>query len=91
MQLTASSDIRAVTSATFVFTPAQGATLQGATVTVPFNGADQTSWFATQASLPSGGNFTLKVPFALSGASSALGGVSVTLTNADGTSAAVGQ
>jgi len=89
VKLNGYSTTRSVSSATFQFTPASGASLQGTTVTVPFNGADQSQWFGTSASLPYGGNFFLSVPFAFSGNTSALGSVTVTLSNAVGTSVAV--
>ncbi len=71
---------RSVSSATFVFTAAAGATLQGSTVPVSFNGKDQSEWFGTPASLSAGGTFSLSLPFAYTGDPSALGSVSVTLT-----------
>jgi hypothetical protein len=82
------STTRSLQSATFVFSSASGAKLNNATVTVPFNGADQT-WFGSAASHATGGTFLLQVPFGFSGDTAALGSVSVTLTNQVGTSPAV--
>jgi hypothetical protein len=68
---------------------AAGAQLQGATVTVPFNGLDQTQWFGTPGSRQYGGNVFLQIPFAYTGDPAALGSVTVTLTNSKGPSAPV--
>jgi len=90
VQLDGITSIRALTSATFLFNAASGATLQRAgPVTVSFSGTDQSQWFATPASQASGGQFSLKVPFSFSGTTSALSTVTVTLTNANGPSASV--
>jgi len=89
VQVSGYSTTRGVTSATFVFTPASGAQLTGTTtITVPFNGLDQSQWFATAAGLSAGGTFRLSLPFAYSGDPSALGSVSVTLTNSNGQTSA---
>ena len=89
VQMQAYSSTREITSGTFQFAPAAGTQLQGTTFTVPFNGLDQSQWFATQASLPGGSTFSLQMPFNYSGNSSALGTVTVTLTNSKGTSTSV--
>jgi predicted outer membrane repeat protein len=94
VQINGYSDTRALTSGTFQFSPSSGATLQGSTATVAFNGADQSGWFGLSTSLPFGGNFSLGVPFSFSGDTSALGTVTVTLANTlpsggEGTSAPV--
>jgi hypothetical protein len=90
VQLTGFATTRDVSSAAFVFTAAAGAQLQGTTVTVPFNGQDQSQWFDTTASLSAGGTFSLLLPFGYSGDPSALGSVAATLTNSRGqTSASV--
>jgi len=87
VQFSGYSDIRAITSANFQFVPQSGSSLQGpTTISVPFNGSDQSGWYAMPTSLPYGGNFSLQVPFSFGGDTSALGTVTVTLTNADGTS-----
>jgi cytochrome c2 len=90
VKLSGFATTRDVASATFVFAPAAGAQLSGSSVTVPFNGQDQTQWFNTAAGQSAGGTFSLSLPFAYSGDSSALGSVSVSLTNSKSqTSAAV--
>jgi hypothetical protein len=90
VQLTGFATTRDVSSAAFVFTAAAGAQLQGTTVTVPFDGQDQSQWFDTTASLSSGGTFSLLLPFGYSGDPNALGSVAATLTNSRGqTSASV--
>jgi large repetitive protein len=89
VHLSGYSTTRAVTSATFVFTPASGTQLTGTTtVTVPFGGLDQSQWFATSAGLSAGGTFSMSLPFSYSGDPTALGSVSVTLTNSKGQTSA---
>lgn len=89
VQLMGSTSTRGVTSGTFVFTAAANDQLTGNTVTVQFDGLDQTQWFDTSQSDASGGGFSLMVPFGYSGPTSALGSVTVTLTNSAGSSAPV--
>jgi hypothetical protein len=84
IQLTGFATTRDVASATFTFSAAAGAQLQGTTVTVPFNGQDQSQWFNTTAGQNAGGTFSLLLPFGYSGDPNALGSVTVTLTNAKG-------
>jgi hypothetical protein len=87
VELTAYSTTRDLGQATFTFTAASGATLTGTSQTVSLSSA-ATPWFASSAGLQAGGSFTLSVPFAYSGSTSALGSVSVTVSNSVGTSAA---
>lgn len=82
--LTGFATTRDVASGMFTFAAAAGAQLQGATVTVPFNGLDQSEWFNTAAGQSAGGTFSLTLPFGYSGDPSALGSVTVTLTNSRG-------
>ncbi len=93
VELIATSTTMEVQSATFTFTPAAGATLSGTTTfTVDVKSLLSNWWFpssGTGAGLTYGGAFSLTIPFTLSGSTSALGSVSVTLTNSVGTSAAV--
>jgi len=89
VQLSGFTTTREVTSATFVFSPAGSGQLTGATVTVPFNGQDQTQWFNTNAGRSAGGTFSLALPFTYSGDPSALGSVSATVNNSKGPSATV--
>lgn len=88
VDLVASSTSRDLTSATFGFTPAAGAQLNGATATLQL-GAVATSWFGSAAGQTAGGAFDLQVPFPFSGDTSAIGSVSVALTNSVGTSVPV--
>lgn len=93
VDIVASSSSRDLTGATFAFTPANGDTLNGATFSYSGSGnplqTQATSWFTTGGGLSTGGSFNLQVPFTFSGDTSAIGSVSVTLTNSVGTSAAV--
>ncbi|HEX3746262.1 MAG TPA: putative Ig domain-containing protein [Bryobacteraceae bacterium] len=75
-------------TATFQFTPAAGATLQTTTVTLDVSSLF-TTWYASAASAATGSQFSLAVPFTITGNVSSIASVSVTLTNSAGTSAAV--
>jgi len=75
-------------TATFTFTPAAGATLQTTSFTVDVSSLF-TAWYQSAASLATGSQFSLTVPFTISGNVSTIGSVSVTLTNSVGASAAV--
>jgi hypothetical protein len=86
--ITGFSTSRALRHATFLFTPAQGRSLQTSTVTLDL-APSASNWFQSQPSASFGGQFRLVIPFAVQGDSSAVGSVSVTLTNAEGTSQAV--
>jgi hypothetical protein len=73
---------RGVTGATYVFNPGSS---QPITATVSFTsgslaGDDQSQWFATPASLTTGGSFSLTATFSCTNCS-ALTGVQVTLSN----------
>jgi hypothetical protein len=87
VELNAYSTTRDLTTATFTFTASSGSTLNGASQSVNL-GTVAAAWFASSAGLQAGGSFHLAAPFAYSGNTSALGTVSVTLTNSMGTSAA---
>lgn len=83
------SNTREVSSGSFTFSVSSGNTLSQATITVPLTSAYAT-WFNNTASNATGGQFKLTVPFSVTqGAASAVTKVSVTLTNGQGTSAAV--
>ena len=88
VELDAYSTTRDLSSATFTFQAASGATLNGTSQTVSLTGA-ATSWFSSSGGLAAGGSFHLSVPFTYSGDPNALAGVSATLTNSVGTSTAV--
>lgn len=87
IQVTGYSNIRQITGATFRFTPAPGATLGTAEVSVPVSSVFQ-SWFAGEESRQYGGQFLLVVPFTLQGSAGALASVQVTLTNSAGSGSA---
>jgi hypothetical protein len=82
------STTREITSATFHFTPSSGNTLQTTDVTMPV-GTAFTTWYQSSASNAFGSQFLLTQPFNVQGVSGAVGTVSVTLTNTQGTSQAV--
>jgi len=89
----ASSTSRDLQGASFTFTPATGATLNGTTFSYSGSGnalsTQAVTWFGSTAGLTSGGAFEVQVPFTFQGSTSAIGSVSVTLTNSVGTSTAV--
>jgi hypothetical protein len=84
--VTGFSTTREVTSATFQFTPAAGSRLEASQVTVQTDAAAK-QWFSDARSASFGSQFTFVQPFSLQNAT--LSEVSVTLTNAQGTSQAV--
>ncbi len=87
--VTGYSNTREVSSGSFTFTVSSGNTLSQATITVPLTSA-YTTWFTNTASNATGGQFMLTVPFSVTqGSAMAVTKVSVTLTNKQGTSAAV--
>ena len=87
--VTGYSNTRAVSSGSFTFTVSSGNTLSQATLTVPLTSAFAV-WFSNASSNNTGGEFKLTVPFSVTqGSATAITKVSVTLTNAQGTSAAV--
>lgn len=79
---------REATQATLVFNAASGGTLTGGTVTVPLT-ATVGSWFQSAGSAAFGGQFTVSLPISVSGNISAIGSVTVTVTNTLGTSGQV--
>jgi hypothetical protein len=85
VEVMASSTPRDLTSATITFAAASGAQLNGSSFTVQL-GATATTWFASAPGQAAGGAFDLQIPFPFSGAASAIGSVSVTLTNSVGVS-----
>jgi hypothetical protein len=83
------SNTREVSSGSFTFTVSSGNTLSQAAITVPLTSAYAT-WFTNTTSNATGGQFKLTVPFSVTqGSAAAITKVSVTLTNAQGASAAV--
>jgi hypothetical protein len=78
---------RDVDSGTFQFSASEGSNLQ----TTQLSTTDTplfTTWYGTSTSAPFGSQFTLSQPFTVNGSSSAVLSVTVTLTNALGTSPA---
>jgi hypothetical protein len=86
--VTGYSTPRQVTQADFTFTPASGANLQTTQVTVPVDSAF-TTWYTGSSSAQFGSSFVYTQPFTVQGSVSDIASVSVTLTNATGTSTAV--
>lgn len=87
--LTGYSTSREMNTATFTFTAASGTQFSG-TTTFPVDVSSAfTTWYASSSSQPEGSLFLLTVPFTISGPTTVLGSVSVTLTNSIGTSAPV--
>jgi hypothetical protein len=82
------STTRDMKTATFQFTPAAGATLQTTSVTVDVS-AMFTAWYQNPSSLAMGSQFSLTIPFTISGNVDTIASVSATLTNSVGTSASV--
>jgi len=78
---------RSLQSAKFTFTPTPGSTLSGTRQTLELTDP-ATSWYESDAAKQIGSKFTMTVPFTFQGDASALGSVSVTLTNKIGTSEA---
>ena len=89
------SNSQTLTQLAFSFTPASGYNVNDASVTVSV-GSVASAWFASTASQTFGGQFVATIPFAFSNGSSgtstatlttAVNSVSITATNAQGTSA----
>jgi hypothetical protein len=83
--VTGYSTPRQVTQAAFTFTAAAGKSLQTTQVTVPVDSAF-TTWYGGTSSSQYGSTFLYTQPFQVQGDGSAIASVSVTLTNAVGTS-----
>jgi hypothetical protein len=79
------SNTRDVTTATFHFTAAPGATIDTPDITAPVTPLF-TTWFASAASDPYGSTFTYTQVFDVSDDPANIGSVTVTLTNSVGTS-----
>jgi hypothetical protein len=85
--VTGFSNTRDMTSATFQFQGAAGTTLQGSQSTIDVSQIF-TTWYANSTSAQYGSQFTFTQPFTISGGTSGITSVSVTLTNKQGTSSA---
>lgn len=83
VRVTGFSNIRQISGAVFRFTPAPGASLGTAEVSVPVAPAFQT-WFGSQESRQYGGQFLLAVPFTVQGSMGSLLSLQVTLSNSAG-------
>jgi len=88
VEVTGFSNTREMVSATFTFTAASGTTLQGSPSTITVDQIFAT-WYNDPASAQYGSQFTFAQPFTISGNTSGIASVSVTLTNQQGTSPAV--
>jgi protocatechuate 3,4-dioxygenase beta subunit len=89
VELVANSSPRDVQNVIFTFNPAQGAQING-TNTFTVNVSSLLSqWYSSTQGQSYGSAFSLQVPFTLSGNSTAIGSVTVQLTNSAGTSNSV--
>jgi hypothetical protein len=88
VELVATSTTLELKTATFTFTAAAGAQISGSATFTADVSSLLAPWFAS-SNYQYGGAFSLSIPFTISGPSSAIGSVSVTLTNSSGTSSAV--
>jgi hypothetical protein len=89
--LDGTSTPRDLTSASLTFTAAAGDQLNGTQFTISLTAA-AAAWFSDSGAnrgVANGGAFALTLPFTYSGDTTAIGTVSVTVTNSVGTSAAV--
>ena len=86
--VTGFSNSRDMATATFQFQAAAGTNLQTSQVAIP---VDQlfAAWFNDPNSVQFGSQFTFTQPFTISGNAAGITGVTVTLTNKEGTSTAV--
>lgn len=87
-QVSGYSTPRSLTQATFRFSPKTGGNLQTTTLTLDVS-APFVSWYQSVNSKQFGSQFKLTVPFTVQGDINAIGSVSVTLTNVEGTSESV--
>ena len=85
VQIIAFSTPRQVTQATFRFASARGAALQGAEITLPVESVF-TTWYQDASSTQFGSQFRYVQPFTVQGDATAITSVTVTLTNAQGSS-----
>jgi hypothetical protein len=84
------STTRELSEASFSFSPASGASLDGnTTITAPISAATVASWFDSAEGRNNGSRFNLQMQFTFSGDTAAIGTVSVTLANTAGRSESV--
>jgi hypothetical protein len=82
------STTKELTQATLVFNPASGGSLTGTSVTVPLT-ATMSAWYQSAAAAAFGSQFVVTVPLTVQGDVSAIGSVTVTVTNTQGNSAPI--
>jgi hypothetical protein len=85
VQIVGMSNTRELANATVRFVPSAGSSVQTSQVTIPLTDAAGT-WFASAGSNPYGGQFTLTLPFTVSGGTASLDSVTVVLANQVGAS-----
>jgi hypothetical protein len=85
VQIVGLSNTRELASATVRFVPGAGGNVQTSQVVIPLADAAG-AWFSSAGSNAYGGQFTLTLPFTVSGGSAALASVAVVLTNQVGAS-----
>jgi hypothetical protein len=94
LAITGVADTQALSHMDFTFTGATGFNLTGSTVPIDLTGISGT-WFRSAAAQPFGGQFVVTIPFSFAGPAgvtspaNAVTSVSITVTNALGTSAPV--
>jgi hypothetical protein len=89
VDVTGFSNTRDMTSATFKFQASSGTNLQTSQVTISTAGQLFATWFSDPTSTQYGSRFTFAQQFTISGNMTGITGVSVSLTNKQGTSNAV--
>jgi len=87
IEITGFATSREITSALFRFAGTAGSAFQTAEITVPLTDGAQ-RWYQSEPSRPFGSQFTLTQQFSVQGDTGAIGSVTVTMTNAQGTSQA---
>jgi hypothetical protein len=85
LQIVGLSNTRELASATVRFVPGTGSNIQTSQVTIPLSAAAG-AWFSNAGSNAYGGQFTLTLPFTVTGGPAALDSVVVVLTNQMGAS-----
>ncbi len=88
VEVIANSSPRDLETANFTFGASSGNTINGTTSFSVDVSSAMSSWYTSSTSQQYGSRFALTVPFTFSGSSSAIGTVSVTLKNSQGTSTA---
>jgi hypothetical protein len=89
VEVVGNSSPRDLKTATFTFNAGSGAVINGTTSFSVDVSSLMNGWYASGASQQFGSEFLLTVPFTFSGSSSAIGSVTVTLINSQGTSSPV--